>query len=210
MSAALTDQEIDSLANDGCRNAAGGIYATRVYEFARAIEEVVRERLAASAPVQAAAEPVPKTPQGVDDAAIYAIADRFGHRYRTADEECMSFDKHALLDFARALYTAQPVQAVSGSSLVHQSERFGEVVQQPAPSPSCPKCAELIAKAFEVIRQTHLAGLKGHVGCDKDPRGCWNVRCQLGKACARKPGCGYPYCGGNAPEWATCKNEAAR
>lgn len=48
----LTDEQIDEIANDGCRNAAGGIYATRVYEFARAI-------LAASAPAQH-----PKTPAG--------------------------------------------------------------------------------------------------------------------------------------------------
>lgn len=34
----LTDAEIDAIANDGHRNAAGGIYATSVYEFARAIE----------------------------------------------------------------------------------------------------------------------------------------------------------------------------
>lgn len=34
----MTEAEIDEIANDGMRNAAGGIYATRVYEFARAIE----------------------------------------------------------------------------------------------------------------------------------------------------------------------------
>ncbi|KAF1071998.1 hypothetical protein [Variovorax sp.] len=34
----LTTEQIDELANDECRNAAGGIYATRIYEFARAIE----------------------------------------------------------------------------------------------------------------------------------------------------------------------------
>lgn len=34
----LTDTEIDAIANDGHRNAAGGIYATSVYAFARAIE----------------------------------------------------------------------------------------------------------------------------------------------------------------------------
>lgn len=36
--APFTDAEIDAIANDGHRNAAGGIYATSVYEFARAIE----------------------------------------------------------------------------------------------------------------------------------------------------------------------------
>ena len=34
----LMDEQIDLIANDGRRNAAGGIYSTRVYEFARAIE----------------------------------------------------------------------------------------------------------------------------------------------------------------------------
>lgn len=33
----LSDDEIDQIANDGCRNAAGGIYATSVYGFARAV-----------------------------------------------------------------------------------------------------------------------------------------------------------------------------
>ncbi len=37
----LTDEQIDELANDGYRNAAGGIYATCVYEFARAIESAL-------------------------------------------------------------------------------------------------------------------------------------------------------------------------
>jgi hypothetical protein len=36
--APLTDAEIDAIANEGHRNAAGGIYATSVYVFARAIE----------------------------------------------------------------------------------------------------------------------------------------------------------------------------
>lgn len=34
----LTEQDIDLIAAEGMRNAAGGIYATSVYEFARAIE----------------------------------------------------------------------------------------------------------------------------------------------------------------------------
>jgi hypothetical protein len=33
----LTDEQIDLIVNDGMRNAAGGIYATRVYDFARAV-----------------------------------------------------------------------------------------------------------------------------------------------------------------------------
>lgn len=26
---------------------------------------------------------------------------------------------------------------------------------------------------------------KASAACDKDPRGCWNIRCQLGKRCCR-------------------------
>lgn len=28
--------------------------------------------------------------------------------------------------------------------------------------------------------------------CDKDPRGCWSVRCQLGKVCKNAPPCRKP------------------
>lgn len=42
ISAPLTDAEIDAIANEGHRNANGGIYATSVYEFARAIESAHR------------------------------------------------------------------------------------------------------------------------------------------------------------------------
>jgi hypothetical protein len=38
----LTNDEIDQIAADGMRNAAGGIYATSVHEFARAVEARVR------------------------------------------------------------------------------------------------------------------------------------------------------------------------
>jgi hypothetical protein len=40
----LTDAEIDLIANDGMRNAAGGIYSTRVHEFARAIIDASRDK----------------------------------------------------------------------------------------------------------------------------------------------------------------------
>ncbi|MGS1020305.1 hypothetical protein [Burkholderia glumae] len=39
--AALTDEQIDAIANDGHRNAAGGIYATSVHAFARDIERAL-------------------------------------------------------------------------------------------------------------------------------------------------------------------------
>ena len=41
----LSQHDIDFIANEGMRNAAGGIYATSVYDFARAVETAVRERL---------------------------------------------------------------------------------------------------------------------------------------------------------------------
>lgn len=46
MPSLLTPDEIDFIAADGMRNAAGGIYATMVYKFANGIEDMVRERQA--------------------------------------------------------------------------------------------------------------------------------------------------------------------
>lgn len=37
------------------------------------------------------------------DAAIYTLADQHGARYRAPDEEGMTFEKHAVLAFAREL-----------------------------------------------------------------------------------------------------------
>lgn len=37
-------------------------------------------------------------------------------------------------------------------------------------------------KAFQIIREV-LAEPEQELICDKDPQGCWNVRCQLGKVC---------------------------
>lgn len=41
-SSKLTNEQIDAIAAEGMRNAAGGIYATSVYEFARAIERAAK------------------------------------------------------------------------------------------------------------------------------------------------------------------------
>lgn len=49
---------------------------------------------------------LPTPPRGMSDSQIYAIADEHGMRYRTSDEEGMQFDKHAVLDFARAVLAA--------------------------------------------------------------------------------------------------------
>jgi hypothetical protein len=49
----LSDERIDLIANDGMRNAAGGIYSTRVYEFARAIQSEVLAAARAQATGQA-------------------------------------------------------------------------------------------------------------------------------------------------------------
>jgi len=59
-------------------------------------------------------------PARLSNADIYAIADRFGHRYRTADEEGVTFDKHAVLDFARAIlaHSAEaPVASAIGEAI---------------------------------------------------------------------------------------------
>ncbi|MEX3691172.1 hypothetical protein AB3X91_38740 [Paraburkholderia sp. BR14263] len=52
----LTDEQIDAFANEGRRNPTGGIYATRVHEFARAIEAAVRTALASSDAARASAD----------------------------------------------------------------------------------------------------------------------------------------------------------
>ncbi len=64
----LSDEQIDLIANDGMRNAAGGIYATRVYEFARAV-------LAAAQAPQA--EPVDEAAPGSLDAFFAAFREVF-------------------------------------------------------------------------------------------------------------------------------------
>jgi hypothetical protein len=40
-------------------------------------------------------------------------------------------------------------------------------------------------KAFDTLRAAIEQAEKPV--CDKDPRGCWNVRCQLGKVCVNTP-----------------------
>ncbi|MCA8427821.1 hypothetical protein LGN30_32045 [Burkholderia seminalis] len=50
MNKTLTDDQIDAIANEGHRNAAGGIYATSVYEFARACIEAACQPLATQQP----------------------------------------------------------------------------------------------------------------------------------------------------------------
>jgi hypothetical protein len=45
----------------------------------------------------------PTEAPSMTNAQIYSIADQHGTRFRTADEEGMTFDKHAVLDFARAI-----------------------------------------------------------------------------------------------------------
>jgi len=66
----MTEDLIDLIANDGCRNAAGGIYSTRVYEFANAIEAEATAPLLAriaelEAQIAAVAPAVDAQPVGV-------------------------------------------------------------------------------------------------------------------------------------------------
>lgn len=58
MTLGISDEEIDLIAADGMRSAAGGIYETRVYEFAHAIEAAVLARWH----TQDAGEPAATTP----------------------------------------------------------------------------------------------------------------------------------------------------
>ena len=40
-------------------------------------------------------------------------------------------------------------------------------------------------QTFAMPRPGVLVIAPRRAGCEKDPRGCWNVRCQLGKRCCR-------------------------
>jgi hypothetical protein len=73
-------------------------------------------------------------PARLSNADIYAIADRFGHRYRTADEEGMTFDKHAVLDFARAILARSaeaPVASAIGEVIARVVHRTAGVDASP-------------------------------------------------------------------------------
>ncbi|WP_126242259.1 DUF551 domain-containing protein [Burkholderia gladioli] len=61
----MSDEQIDAIANDGHRNAAGGIYATSVHAFARGIEQAVL-----------AASPAPAISESEDAARWIATSDR--------------------------------------------------------------------------------------------------------------------------------------
>ena len=43
--------------------------------------------------------------------------------------------------------------------------------------------ASELNKTVTALRLAIEQAEKQEPGCDKDPRGCWNVRCQLGKVC---------------------------
>ena len=44
------------------------------------------------------------------------------------------------------------------------------------------RCGEIIAICEEALAQSEQDPV-----CEKDPQGCWNVRCQLGKKCKNTP-----------------------
>ena len=44
-----------------------------------------------------------------------------------------------------------------------------------------------IKRLIDVIGGMALAQPEHEPVCDKDPQGCWNVRCQLGKKCKNTP-----------------------
>ena len=75
-------------------------------------------------------------------------------------------------------------------------EAAADKMQEPAKEPvSFPCCGYTDANAirwnqFNGVVQCHMCGQVYTVAqpaqepvCDKDPQGCWNVRCQLGKQC---------------------------
>ena len=47
-------------------------------------------------------------------------------------------------------------------------------------------CAAKVLEARNAIKEA-LAQPEQEPVCDKDPQGCWNVRCQLGKKCKNTP-----------------------
>ena len=51
------------------------------------------------------------------------------------------------------------------------------IPQQKEPVCDCPVCVA------DVALRERLAQPEQEPVCDKDPQGCWNVRCQLGKVC---------------------------
>lgn len=77
------------------------------------------------------------------DAQIYGIADQHSARFRTADEEGMAFDKHAVLDFARAIL-ARSAEAPVASAV-------GEVIARVVHRTSAQ--SERIARLEEALRQ---------------------------------------------------------
>jgi hypothetical protein len=71
---------------------------------------------------------------------------------------------------------------------------------KPAPPPECQTEAEKTAYAFgwwkalesqraldKKAENARELGLDYEPVCNKDPQGCWNVRCQLGKKCKNTP-----------------------
>lgn len=53
---------------------------------------------------------------------------------------------------------------------------------------SCGLVAAITALRERLAQPTGKHDLQVEEPCDKDPRGCWNVRCQLGKVCVRARG----------------------
>jgi hypothetical protein len=92
----MTEDLIDLIANDGRRNAAGGIYSTRVYEFANAIEaEATAPLLARIAELEAQIATVAPAVDALTDDRIIDMA-----------YECNaapSVPESTLIDFARRI-----------------------------------------------------------------------------------------------------------
>ena len=59
---------------------------------------------------------------------------------------------------------------------------------QPEQEPVCPDCKAKVLYECVACSSNNYPPQPGQEPvCDKDPQGCWNVRCQLGKKCKNTP-----------------------
>ncbi|MDN7724881.1 hypothetical protein [Burkholderia gladioli] len=142
MSDKLSDEQIDAIANDGHRNAAGGIYATSVHAFAREIEQAVL-----------AASPAPAIPT-VDAAEIIeqcALRAAIHSQYPVETDFDRGYEK-ARLDAARSIRTLKAAPAIlkSEDALLTAARRAIPALAHAAErNPAYQRDYEELSKAIE-------------------------------------------------------------
>lgn len=111
----ISDEEIDLIANDGMRNAAGGIYATSVYKFAHAIERAVLARWHAE---PAAARDSGAVPEGweLTRNGNFIIVAKPGLGRFAALKDDTSIASAILYELADALLAATPSHPAEGEA----------------------------------------------------------------------------------------------